>query len=492
MSNSRRRVQHVIGILLAVVAALLAGGVAAADAQFSVCASGCTHTTIQAAINAAPAGSTISVGAGVYLEQLTIAKPLTLNGADGAVLSGATLGLKKVGVSIKSGNVTFDNIDVVSFSGNGIIVGYEASTPGSLKNVHVTNCRVAGIQPGYSHGFGIYVGYQSEDFKRPQPNPKLTAHLDYSGLLIDGNEVTGSRSSAVVLQSIIGVSGPLLVRNNYIHDNDNDGLWIDSARNISVEGNIVRGNPDGVYLSSYGDAFQGVINGEWVYDWSNQQTDGPYGPMNISMSGNTIADNRTYGGVYLQAGHPSTIAIHDNVITGNAPGVANYLDAPVDMTCNWWGATNGPGPVATGDGDGISANLTFSPWLTSPGGTCNGDATTPPVVTVPDDLTVDATGPGGATVTFAASALDIVDGPITPTCAPSSGSLFPIGVTTVTCSATDRSGNTATSSFLVMVTRPVPTNMNQCKSGGWTFSARANGTLFKNQGDCVSYTNNGK
>lgn len=31
-----------------------------------------------------------------------------------------------------------------------------------------------------------------------------------------------------------------------------------------------------------------------------------------------------------------------------------------------------------------------------------------------------------------------------------------------------------------------------CKNGGWQALRRADGTSFKNQGDCVSYTNNGK
>ncbi|MEK6281187.1 MAG: hypothetical protein AABN95_12610 [Acidobacteriota bacterium] len=38
----------------------------------------------------------------------------------------------------------------------------------------------------------------------------------------------------------------------------------------------------------------------------------------------------------------------------------------------------------------------------------------------------------------------------------------------------------------------VPTNKNQCKNGGWMTSVRSDGSTFKNQGDCVSYTNNGK
>ena len=33
---------------------------------------------------------------------------------------------------------------------------------------------------------------------------------------------------------------------------------------------------------------------------------------------------------------------------------------------------------------------------------------------------------------------------------------------------------------------------NECKKGGWQTMRRADGTEFKNQGDCVSYVNTGK
>jgi hypothetical protein len=38
----------------------------------------------------------------------------------------------------------------------------------------------------------------------------------------------------------------------------------------------------------------------------------------------------------------------------------------------------------------------------------------------------------------------------------------------------------------------VPSNANQCKTGGWMSSTRANGSTFKNQGDCIQYVNTGK
>ena len=38
----------------------------------------------------------------------------------------------------------------------------------------------------------------------------------------------------------------------------------------------------------------------------------------------------------------------------------------------------------------------------------------------------------------------------------------------------------------------VPTNANQCKNGGWRTRTRANGSFFKNQGDCIQYVNTGR
>jgi hypothetical protein len=76
--------------------------------------------------------------------------------------------------------------------------------------------------------------------------------------------------------------------------------------------------------------------------------------------------------------------------------------------------------------------------------------TTPPVLTVAD-VVADATGPTGAAVSYSVSATDDVDGPVTPTCVPTSSSMFSIGDTTVNCTATDAAGNTGTASFNVHV-----------------------------------------
>jgi len=80
--------------------------------------------------------------------------------------------------------------------------------------------------------------------------------------------------------------------------------------------------------------------------------------------------------------------------------------------------------------------------------------TTPPVLHVPGNVTTPPTGPTGATLSYLVSANDAVDGAVAVTCTPPSGSLFPVGLTTVSCSATDRAGNVDTRSFRVTVAVP--------------------------------------
>ncbi|HET6404745.1 MAG TPA: HYR domain-containing protein, partial [Candidatus Thermoplasmatota archaeon] len=79
--------------------------------------------------------------------------------------------------------------------------------------------------------------------------------------------------------------------------------------------------------------------------------------------------------------------------------------------------------------------------------------TTAPVLATMADLRVNASGLQGAVVTYnVPAALDAVDGELDATCSPASGSLFAVGNTTVTCTATDAAGNVGSSSFVVRVT----------------------------------------
>jgi hypothetical protein len=105
-----------------------------------------------------------------------------------------------------------------------------------------------------------------------------------------------------------------------------------------------------------------------------------------------------------------------------------------------------------------------------------GPDVTSPVLSLPEDITKEAEGPNGATVSWSVpSATDDVDASVTVNCASASGlksgDTFPLGTTTVTCSATDAAGNKASGSFAVTVQDATPPTLSVSHtpdgSNGW-------------------------
>jgi HYR domain len=166
---------------------------------------------------------------------------------------------------------------------------------------------------------------------------------------------------------------------------------------------------------------------------------------------------------------------------------SDIVDGPITPGCS--PASGSTFPVGTTtvtcsatDAHGNTGSASFSVTVTL-------NDTTPPVVSVPGDFSVETESTGGTTVTFSASANDDTDGPLTPSCSPSSGGNFPVGTTKVTCTATDSHGNTGSASFNVTVnlvdhTAPVVTvpgdiSVDTQSAGGRTvtFSASAHDNL---------------
>jgi len=114
------------------------------------------------------------------------------------------------------------------------------------------------------------------------------------------------------------------------------------------------------------------------------------------------------------------------------------------------------GPYALGD-TSVTLTVTDNNGASS---TCIATVTvvdtTPPQVTCPSNITT-LSGPGqcSAVVSFSPSVTDNCSG-VVPSCSPASGTVFPIGTTSVNCIATDGSGNTASCGFTVTVTNPSP------------------------------------
>ena len=69
-------------------------------------------------------------------------------------------------------------------------------------------------------------------------------------------------------------------------------------------------------------------------------------------------------------------------------------------------------------------------------------------------------------VTYSASAVDGVSGAVPAACVPVSGSTFPVGATSVTCTATDAAGNAGSNAFVVTVAAPTATVKVKAVSSG--------------------------
>jgi hypothetical protein len=142
--------------------------------------------------------------------------------------------------------------------------------------------------------------------------------------------------------------------------------------------------------------------------------------------GNLAADNTV---VNLQS-DLGTIGGSGNTINGIVTRTLTYNNKGVAHL-----SFNGGGLTATGD-----TVITFQ------------DTTLPVIAPSSDILGVEATSSGGAAITYTSpAAFDNIDGAIPVNCIPASGSTFPLGNNTVTCSATDSSSNTQTSTFTVQV-----------------------------------------
>jgi hypothetical protein len=76
----------------------------------------------------------------------------------------------------------------------------------------------------------------------------------------------------------------------------------------------------------------------------------------------------------------------------------------------------------------------------------------PPTIDCPSEI-IEAARPGecSAKITYPLSAVDEFSGVETTICTPPSGSIFPVGASTVTCDASDKAGNTSQCSFTVTV-----------------------------------------
>ena len=319
--------------------AVLAGCLAAAGPAFAkqtVCSTGCAYTSIQAAINAASEGATITIGKGTFAENVVVNKPLTLKGyGSNTVIEPATSNPVCEGGSLCGGAAS-----------NVILV--------EANNVTLTKLKVEGDNPGLTSG--VVVGGKDIDAR----NGIITNHLagKYSGLT-----VTKVTVADIYLRGIYASSGGTF---NFNHDTvENVQAEEASIAMFAFEGsgvmedNKVSGANDAISANwSKGTSFIGnkiTNSGSGVHTDNN----GGSGGSADLIKGNKVSACKINGyGVWVFAPYVSA-TIEANKVSGCAVGLAAFGSQ-----------VSGQGPTFTANKvDGTGATV-------SEGGTYGADLTT--------------------------------------------------------------------------------------------------------------------
>jgi hypothetical protein len=143
---------------------------------------------------------------------------------------------------------------------------------------------------------------------------------------------------------------------------------------------------------------------------------------------------------------PADITTSNPVVTYTVTAVDDLDSSPTVFCSPASGSTFAPGVTV------VNCTATDNFANTSFGSFTVTVVTGPPTLTLPADITVEATSGAGAVVTYTATA----DENATVVCTPASGSTFPLGTTTVHCSATNILNQTTTGTFHVTVVDTTP------------------------------------
>lgn len=102
---------------------------------------------------------------------------------------------------------------------------------------------------------------------------------------------------------------------------------------------------------------------------------------------------------------------------------------------------------------------------------------TPPVITPPTNIVVDAQGLDGAVVNYTVPATDTVSTKVSVSSFPPSGSIFPVGRTAVAIEAVDEQGNRSVAGFSITVRPPPPVKVVNGDNGrfwvNWDYIGKA-------------------
>lgn len=307
-------------------------------------------TAIQAAITAAPSGSTLVFPSGVY----NISTALTMSTANVRVIGyGAKIvqtGTLQRGFNISGANCSLEGLWIYNNRGgsdwiNGTPTNAIGVSVSGAADVKIINCKIenwgyTAIQTGTSPGLQIagnrIIGIGSGGGLVTGSNTNIGIAADVSGIGGEGIRVTNNRFSDLAQGFFSGQDWTdiQLVGNEFMNIIGQHAIYIDDALNVAITGNAI--NTTG----------RVGIN---VQVASNATRDGG----NISIIGNTIR-NTTLDGIALVAGSGGLTFYHKGVvIADNVIQSAGQNGIQVDQLDNYLIANN---VITTATNYGIYAN----------------------------------------------------------------------------------------------------------------------------------------
>ena len=262
-------------------------------------------------------------------------------------------------------------------------------------------------------------------------DPDVPGRYEYYLAAFDG--ATEVARTAI---TILAVDGATLSLEAELCQTDQDGGT--GGAQIAVE--LWLRNPDDEEVTGW-QAFLAFDDSEMTYvGASSSYADGPFTAhiQDIATAEVAAGELRLDGNTFAPTGPDGDELLATLIFTVDEcdlNSVAFDLGQPFDSELSFMGS-----PIAT--------SLLDSPMIL-------GDATPPVLIGTPADITqaADAGSCTEAVVTWTdPTATDNCDPSPTVECSPASGSSFPVGTTTVTCTATDECGNESTTTFDVTVT----------------------------------------
>jgi parallel beta-helix repeat protein len=345
-----------------------------------------THSSIQAAVNAAVANNAIVVDAGIYPEQVVINKSITLLGANRDIDPRPSIGsARTIGgagetiISVTKGekalNINADNVTINGFqieqtgvSGTARAIETDASHSGIIFTNNIV------FNTGAGDAMRLHGG---------------------EGFTISKNYFNNIQAVAIWLRN--GNALPTAARNQKIIDNDiidvrattGGAMNLYGLTDLEISGNRIESKYQGI---SIGTTFDEPHYTMYKIDLHH----------NTILTEFTAEPGATRFGIAV-TGITDDIKIHENIIAHTGAGATSYplirigfdennvslsnpkgvvitnnhlsmasgstgkyiyvgqnLTNPIIATCNWFGATNGAAIADLISGNGIT---TFAPWL---------------------------------------------------------------------------------------------------------------------------------